>query len=139
MSRITKEQELFLMVMTVAMEAEGESYRGKLAVAHVIMNRAYQKNRNIIAVVFKPYAFSAWNTRGGRQRQIPGIADMIWDEAEKAAISAYYEIEPDPTYGATHYLNIPLTRRIRGGTLPKWVNKLKKTAVIGQHTFLIER
>ena len=139
MSRITKEQELFLMVMTVAMEAEGESYRGKLAVANVIINRAYQKETNIVDVVFKPYAFSAWNTRGGRQNQINKITDLVWEETEKAVASAYRNIEPDPTHGATHYLNIPLTKRRRGGTLPKWVSRLKKTAVIGKHTFLIER
>ncbi len=139
MSRITNEQEVFLIVMTVAMEAEGESYQGKLGVANVIVNRAYQKGINIVDVVFKPYAFSAWNTRGGRQNAITGIKHNVWAEAEKAAISAYYSIDSDPTHGATHYLNIPLTRRLRGGSLPRWVGRLKETTRIGKHTFLVER
>jgi len=52
-----------------------------------------------------------------------------------AAASAYYGIEHDPTHGADHYLNEPLTRRLRGGTLPFWVTQLEKTVRIGQHTF----
>ena len=139
MNIITKEQELFLVSTTVAMEAEGEPYRGKLAVAYVIFNRASSTNKSVISVIFSPYAFSAWNNHGGRQRVLDHISDKVWKDSEKAASSSYYHLEPDPTLGATHYLNIPLTKKIRGGTLPVWVSRLKKTAVIDKHTFFKEK
>ena len=40
MPNIERTSELFLLTATVAMEAEGESYKGKLGVAYVIMNRS---------------------------------------------------------------------------------------------------
>ena len=134
MDRIQHSQRLFLLIATVAMEAEGESYKGKLAVAYVAINRASHYNQTIDQVVLKPFAFSAWNTRG-RKHMMSAIPESAWWDSEKAAASAYYSIEPDPTYGATHYLNIALTRQLRGGSLPAWVGRLQKTTVIGQHTF----
>jgi len=136
MRNLESAQKIFLIATTTALEAESESYRGKLAVAYVITNIASTRRQSILKVVFKPFAFSAWNTRGGRQRSLDVISEKIWRESEKAAASAYYKIEPDPTKGATHYLNIPLTKRIRrDGKLPSWVSRLTKTVVIGRHTF----
>ena len=134
MEKIDRSHQLFLLSATVAMEAEGESYTGKLGVAYVAVNRADEEDKSIDEVVLKPFAFSAWNTRG-RKHRLQEIPEQAWFESEKAAASAYYEIEPDPTHGATHYLNIALTRRLRGGSLPAWVGRLQKTTVIGQHTF----
>ena len=137
MENIQDSHQLFLLTATVAMEAEGESYKGKLAVAYVIVNRAYRYNQTIDQVVLKPYAFSAWNTRG-RKHKLQEIPDSAWFYSEKAAASAYYKIELDPTLGATHYLNIKLTKSMRGGTLPAWVKKLHKLVDIGQHSFYVE-
>jgi hypothetical protein len=44
----------------------------------------------------------------------------------------------DPSLGATHYLNIPLTKQINGGKLPSWVSKMTHLATIGQHDFYKE-
>lgn len=132
---IQRVHELFLITSTVVLEAEGESYRGKLGVAYVIMNRVEKWNKSIADVVFDPYDFSAWNTRGGRQLDLDQMGDAPWFDSEKAASSAYYKIERDPTKGATHYLNIKLTKMLRGGDLPAWVYKLTQTTVIGHHTF----
>ena len=133
---IQRTHELFLLASTVALEAEGESYRGKLGVAYVIMNRVSEWNKSISDVVFDPYDFSVWNTRGGRQLDLDVIGDTPWFDSEKAASSAYYKIEHDPTHGATHYLNVSLTKRIRrDGALPSWVTSLTQTVKIGRHTF----
>ena len=137
MARIQHSQQLFLLIATVAMEAEGEPYRGKLAVAYVIMNRASIYNQTIDQVVLKPFAFSAWNTRG-RKHKMQSIPDSAWFGSERAASSAYYRIEKDPTLGATHYLNIEVTKRMRGGTLPAWVKKLRYLISIGDHSFYVE-
>ena len=136
--KFTRVHSAFLIALTVALEAEAEDYLGKLAVANVIVNRMEYTKKSAAHVVFKPWAFSAWNTAGGRQAAFAKISDVVWQDSEKAAISALYKIEPDPTKGADHYLNIPLTRKMRGGSLPGWVAKLKRTAVIGQHTFYKE-
>ena len=139
MANIERASELFLLAATVAMEAEGESYRGKLAVAFVIMNRVILRNQSLTDVIFDPYDFSAWNTRDGRQSALDNIGFGIWWEAEKAAAAAYYRIEPDLTLGADHYLNVELTKKIRKDKrLPRWVSKMKQTVKIGKHTFYKE-
>ncbi|KKL65512.1 hypothetical protein LCGC14_2154280, partial [marine sediment metagenome] len=104
MSNVERVNELFLLTATVAMEAEGEPYKGKLAVAYVIVNRARPMSgvpfKSISDVVLDPYDFSAWNTKGGRQLALDTIGSKAWGESEKAAHSAYYGIEKDPTLGA---------------------------------------
>ena len=54
--------DLTLLAATVKMEAEGEPYAGKLAVAFVICNRARYHGRSLKDVIFDPYDFSCWNT-----------------------------------------------------------------------------
>ena len=140
MANMERTNDLFLLTATVAMEAEGESYKGKLGVAYVIMNRVQRRTpfKSVSDVVLDPYDFSAWNTKGGRQTALDTIGQWAWRESEKAAHSAYYEIEKDPTHGATHYLNVPLTRKLRDGSLPKWLESLRRTVKIGSHTFYKE-
>ena len=137
---VERVNELFLLTATVAMEAEGEPYRGKLGVAYVIVNRARRRApfKPISDVVLDPYDFSAWNTKGGRQLALDTIPTLVWQDSEKAAASAYYTIEKDPTLGADHYLNVALTRRLRGGSLPTWLKSMQRTVKIGRHTFYKE-
>ena len=40
---------------------------------------------------------------------------------------------PDPTAGATHFLNPTIVRKRRGGSLPEWARG--EGQPIGQHTF----
>ena len=138
MRNIERANSLFLLTATVVMEAEGESYKGKLAVAYVIINRVKQRNKFVSEVVLDPYDFSAWNTKGGRQLALEKINEFSWWDSEKAAHSAYYGIEKDPTHGADHYLNVELTRKLRGGALPAWLLGMKRTVKIGLHTFYKE-
>ena len=140
MLNVERAMQLFLLAATTAMEAEGEPYIGKLGVAYVVVNRARRRVpfKSISDVVLDPYDFSAWNTIGGRQLALDTISKEAWLDSEKAAHSAYYEIEKDPTHGATHYLNVPLTRKLRGGSLPKWLESLRRTTKIGLHTFYKE-
>ncbi len=141
MPNVERTAVLFLLAATVAMEAEGESYRGKLGVAYVIINRSQKRVpfKSISDVVLDPYDFSAWNTKGGRQLALDTIPTLVWQDSEKAAASAYYGIERDPTFGADHYLNVKLTRNLRGdGSLPTWLKSMKRTVKIGLHTFYKE-
>ena len=56
--------EDFFAIATIAQEAIGESYEGKVAVAEVIRNRAKQKyssDGTIIGTVLRAWQFSGWN------------------------------------------------------------------------------
>lgn len=132
----TYDQLLFL-VSTVAMEAEGEPFEGKLGVAFAIITRAKKRHAGSISdTVLKRWQFSAWNTDSPTRMRLDEIQPGIWADCWKAASAAYFSLVPDPTNGADHYLNEPLTRRIRrDGSLPAWVDNMTKTVVIGKHTF----
>jgi len=132
--------DLEVVAATIALEAAAESYVAKLAVGYVIRNRT-NPGTSWKRVCLKPWQFSCWNDdykeqAGERLKLRTATRADSW----KAASSAMNALEPDPTHGATHYLNIPLTKRTRGGTLPAWaenaVNENKVTAEIGAHTFL---
>lgn len=131
-------ENLLLLAATVKMEAEDQPQEGKLAVAYVVMNRVRQKHKSITDIVLQRLAFSAWNADSPTRQRLDEWTEELWDDCFKASVAAYYQLVPDPTKGATHYLNEALTRKIRGGTLPPWVEAMTKTVVIGQHTFLKE-
>ena len=63
-----------------------------------------------------------------------------WERAERITQTALAGVLEDLTKNADHYLNVEVTRRMRGGTLPKWaeedIKNGKVTVVIGSHTFL---
>lgn len=130
---------LFLMAATVFLEAEGEPSLGRPAVAHVIWNRAKKPDR-IDDVILDPWDFSCWNAdyRTQAMKRLRNPDSAIWTECWLAAISAVVGLRMDPTAGATHYMNEELTRKIRGGSLPGWVEAMTKTAEIGAHTFYKE-
>lgn len=123
-------------VATVYMEAGGEPHEGKLAVAYAILNRAAAERRSISDVVLQPWHFSAWNTDSPTRMRLDTLDERAWTECASAFLAAFLDKVPDPTRGATHYLNEELTRRIRGGSLPSWFDEAKVTARIGRHTFL---
>jgi len=124
--------ELYLLVLTVVMEAGGEPYEGKLGVAYVVINRG----DSIPDTIFRGYQFSCWNTESPTRMNLDIIPDLVLMEAYKASVAAYFKLVDDPTKGATHYLNEEITRKMRGGTLPGWFDESKVTARIEKHTFL---
>jgi spore germination cell wall hydrolase CwlJ-like protein len=132
--------DLTLLAATVYMESGGEPFEGKLAVAWVIVNRdATGPDPGLDDVILRPWAFSAWNTDHRARAALQTAMNerpVAWVESMKAAAAALFGLVPDPTNGATHYLNEALTRTIRGGTLPDWFDADKVTARLGQHTFL---
>ena len=139
--------DLTWLALTVYLEAEGESYEGKLAVAHCIVNRSRLRKKSIADTVFSAWQFSAWNTDSPRRLALDSIHKIAWDDCVKVSLAAMHGAEADPTGGATHYLNTVATRAARKyGDLPEWardpkspteVDPTKLTKVIGKHTFLI--
>lgn len=128
--------DVVLLALTVWGEARGESDTGKLAVAWVMVNR--HEAGSISRVLLRPWQFSFWNTDDPSRPligEISGESDQ-WVACYKAACAAYFALVPDPTHGATNYLNVEATRRLRGGSLPDWYDSDKVTVVIDRHTFL---
>src|SRR5215471_12523671 len=88
---------------TVYMEAAGEPYVGKLAVAWVIKNRRNESDGSYQDVIFKSKQFSAWNTDSPTRMNLDDFISAAWIDSVKAASSAYFNIETDPTASATMY------------------------------------
>lgn len=142
--------EIILMAATVFLEAEGEPEAGQVAVAHVIRNIAENEWLSIPQVILgregkawgdgRAYErFSCFNDdyQDRARARLAGAPDASAARAWQAAAAGYWRLTPDPSMGACFYLNVPLTRKIRGGTLPAWFDPAKITATHGRHTFLL--
>jgi len=122
------------LIRTVAFEAANEPSLGKAAVAHVVLNRkktgrwGYQ----IKKIVTQPWQFEPWMTR---RREIENLSpdDPRYRRAARIADAVLGGDIPDPTSGATHFLNEAIVRQRRGGSLPRWAHG--EGLVIGRHTF----
>jgi spore germination cell wall hydrolase CwlJ-like protein len=107
---------------------------GKVAVAHVILNRkkSGRWGDNIKAVVTHTGQFEPWMTR---RKEIEALSpnDPRYQSAAMIADAVLGGQTPDPTVGATHYLNPTIVRERRGGSLPSWARGEGRP--IGRHTF----
>jgi Cell Wall Hydrolase len=122
-------------IRTMLGEAADQPDNGIGAVAHVIMNRARDGGfggTSPADVVLAPDQFEPWSTR---RRELLGYspdspdykrAGKIFDDVVSGKM-------PDPTGGATHFLNADIVRQRRGGSLPNWAQG--EGTRIGGHTF----
>jgi spore germination cell wall hydrolase CwlJ-like protein len=122
------------LIRTIVFEASGETEIGKAAVAHVILNR--KKNGRwgdeIRDVVTHPWQFEPWMTRKDEIKKL-SLNDPNYLEAAKIADAVLAGHIPDPTAGATHFLNPVVVRKRRGGSLPSWADGNGQP--IGRHVF----
>ena len=122
------------LIRTIVFEASGESEKGKAAVAFVILNRerSGRWGDNIEEVVTQPWQFEPWMTR---RREIEKLSrdDPRYQSAARIADTVLSGQMPDPTAGATHFLNPVIVRQRRGGSLPSWARG--EGQPIGRHTF----
>lgn len=142
---IFSRKDIMYMTATVYGEARGEPYLGKVAVAHVIVNRAKRpgwwsrqvddvKDDTPAAVCVDKYQFSCWNESDPNSSVVRKIAIERLDPYENKsirsclyAVLAAIEGEQDPTDNATHYH----TKNI----LPHWAEDLDPSFAIGNHLF----
>lgn len=143
--------DLTLTATTVYLEGEGEPDEGKLAIAWAIRNRMDAQRRTARQVILgveglvdgdgRAYeAFSCWNDDYVRQRTARLIAPdpVLWEACWRASAAALWGLLPDPTKGATFYLNPVLTRQIRPRhDLPSWYDPARVTFRAGHHEFLV--
>ena len=122
------------LIRTIAFEASEEPEEGKAAVAHVILNRerSGRWGESIKQVVTRPWQFEPWMTR---RKQMVALSqnDPRYRGAARIADAVLSGQIPDPTAGATHFLNPTVVRKRRGGSLPAWARG--EGQPIGQHTF----
>lgn len=123
-TRVTKssfsDKDIRLMANAVHGEARGEPYRGKVAVAAVIINRTKSPSwpNTPAGVIFEPGAFTAVS-----DGQIWLTPDAESKRAVQDAISGW-----DPTDGAVYYFN-PKT------ATSKWIWSRPQIKQIGEHIF----
>lgn len=122
------------LIRTIALEASGEPENGKAAIAHVILNRkkSGRWGYNVKDVVTHPWQFEPWMTRRKEMKNL-SPTDPRYQDAAQIADAALAGQMPDPTAGATHFLNPAVVRQRRGGSLPSWVRGEGQS--IGRHTF----
>ena len=127
-------EERDYLIRTIAFEAADEADEGKAAVAHVILNRkrSGRWGDNIKDVVTRPWQFEPWMTRRTEMERL-SPDDPRYEDAARIADAVLNGQTPDPTAGATHFLNPTVVRQRRGGSLPSWAQG--EGQPIGRHTF----
>jgi spore germination cell wall hydrolase CwlJ-like protein len=122
------------LIRTMAFEAPGEPDMGKAAVAHVVLNRkkSHRWGATIKEVVMKPWQFEPWMTRRKEMEKL-SPDDPRYRKAGRIADAVLAGAVPDPTSGATHFLNPTVVRQRRGGSLLSWARG--EGVSIGRHTF----
>jgi spore germination cell wall hydrolase CwlJ-like protein len=70
-----------------------------------------------------------------RRKEIKALSatDPRYQDAARIADAVLSGDVPDPTEGATHFLNPDIVRKRRGGSLPAWAHNGGQS--IGRHTF----
>jgi spore germination cell wall hydrolase CwlJ-like protein len=127
-------EERDYLIKTISFEAADEADEGKAAVAHVILNRkrSGRWGDNIKDVVTRPWQFEPWMTRRTEMEKL-SPDDPRYEDAARIADAVLNGQTPDPTAGATHFLNPTVVQQRRGGSLPSWARG--EGQPIGRHTF----
>lgn len=117
-------------------EARGERIDGKLALAHVVLNRVRAQSYyggSIKDVILKPRHFSCFNANDPNLSKIlnltPSSPDLSFCRAV-AELALQDGLTNDPTQGATHYHTVNVN--------PSWAPKLRFLCRIGSHLFYRE-
>ncbi|PIE60636.1 MAG: cell wall hydrolase [Desulfobulbus propionicus] len=114
-------EALLWLTLNIYHEARGEPEIGQLAVAHVTLNRAIEKQQSLAEVVNAPYQFS-WTFQ--KKTYFPADFDAL---QKSKAIALKALTTPDFTKGATYYHHIDVH--------PSWAKKMVFIARYGSHKF----
>lgn len=152
------------MACTVFGEARGESFKGKLAVAFTIVNRAKRKrwygeiqeidrnfnmladgvkDHSIAAVCLKRLQYSCWNKAEQSQRELLNTIYYRWDQDRKP--EAFGECCRACIYALLRFdeNDMPIEDITYGADHyfadwipePRWAKDMPQTTKIGRHTF----
>lgn len=100
--------DIDILARTVYGESRGESDRGQLAAAFVVVNRAAKYRVGIGEACLLSTHFSCWNNARDNDRNqlammTADLSDPIYAQCMIAAVKAAHGFTGDPTMGATHY------------------------------------
>lgn len=147
-------EETYCMALNVYYEARGEGWKGKTAVAHVVLNRAEHGKypSTICGVVLQAKTWKkrvirdrcqfSWYCDGKKDlpqlqyKQDPRQGKVIeanmrdWRRSVEVSIMAMDGWSRDVSRGATHYYNHHIST-------PSWSTIYPTTTVIENHTFLV--
>lgn len=116
--------DIDILARTIYGEARGETYKGKKAVAHVIMNRTslerFKYDMSIAATCLRAWQFSAWlpNDPNVEKMHLITLDTPLFRECYRAALEAMDEA--DFTNGATHYHTKAIDPNWAQGKVPCW-------------------
>ena len=126
--------DIDVIAYTIYTEARGESYKGKRAVASVIVNAATQKRRTLAQECLKPYRYE-----GMKHVRNTGEVPQWFVDARISAL-------PDLTARSVSYYLAGMMLRgdfesvgpwnmFYSGSEPYWSKMMSDSCVIGEHTF----
>lgn len=131
------DSERTCLAQAIYHEARGESREGQLAVANVIINRAFSKKypRTICGVVFQNAdkgRYKCQFTFACDGRSDIGTERAAWNRSVKLAETAFHEFQTGDRPGV-----IPDSALFYHTTsvAPGWGNKFRRVATIGSHIF----
>ena len=125
--------ELEIMARTIWGEARGESRRGRIAVANVIMNRVNEvewDGETVVGVCLLHRQFSCWNKGNKNLAKLVAVdlSNAVFRECLEISAEAIAGSLKDKTKGANHYFSSEIHP-------PKWARNRKPTVKIGKHWF----
>jgi spore germination cell wall hydrolase CwlJ-like protein len=122
-------QDIEIVARTVYGEARSGPWRGKLAVAFVILNRAKARHTAPAREARRPWQFSCWNADDPNRKGLLVVdpSNKSFRECVAAAAVALADMADDPTKGSLHYH----TRAVK----PFWSEGKTPCVEIGAHLF----
>lgn len=117
-----------ILARTIYGEARGETYKGKKAVAHVMINRwksqrgQFRKDDTLATACLRHLQFTAWDAvddagRRNLERMVSVLpSDPVFRECYRAGLEAFDEV--DFTQGATHYHTKSVSPNWSEGKIP---------------------
>ena len=118
----------YYLILCMFYEARGEDLSGKIAVGHVILNRARERGLTVEQVVKEPHQFSWYDP--SKSHVIPQSGDREMEDCIRAAFMLGVEVMDGKNLdGANHYYN---PHKVS----PSWADDMTEVAVIGNHRFL---
>ena len=129
-------EDVLLAARTVWLEGRGETYTGKRAIAHVLINRTdYKKgdaDHSLAATSLRHRQFSGWNENDPNRIKVQkaNMDNKAFRECVRAVLQAIDE--PDFTNNSRHYMT--KARRNRGWPR-SWGKPRTPIAKAGKHLF----
>lgn len=120
------QEEIRCLSIAIHQEARGEPYKGRKAVADVIINRSLRSGDSICKVIRKPFQFSFMNGR----KHLPRVEKEFWEEAEKHLVLLANGLHKDSTHGAMFFFRIDHHSEL--------TRKLKLVKIVGRHKLMKE-